>query len=105
MNPREFIYTTYGKEKQVNKTIEELEELTIELLRMQDKKGNKQHLKEEMADVLNMLYQLCLVYKIRITEIKHIAELKVKRTIKRIEKEQKELSQRSQHHRYESEGE
>lgn len=103
MNDRERIYITYGRNRQVNKAIEELEELTVELLRMQSGNGSKKNIKEEMADVLNMLYQLCFAYKIRINEVKHIAELKVKRTLKRIEKEQKELSQRSQHHRYESE--
>ena len=52
----------YGRDNQIRKTLEELAELSLELHRALDGRGDSEHIREEMADVMIMLSQMELVY-------------------------------------------
>ena len=52
----------YGRENQIRKTLEELAELSLELHRALDGRGDPEHILEEMADVEIMLGQMKLLY-------------------------------------------
>jgi NTP pyrophosphatase (non-canonical NTP hydrolase) len=52
----------YGVEHQKRKAIEELGELICELSREQDKRTDREHILEELADVIIMCEQLRLIY-------------------------------------------
>lgn len=95
MTDRDFILQYYGKEHELLKTIEECDELKIEILKVLNKRGNKENVKEEIADVMNMCLMSCKALKINIDEVKKIANNKIKRTLARIEEEQKKLQNRS----------
>ena len=83
MNRIEFLATYYGKQHQELKTLEELEELTTELINNIKTEGVSSNTSSEISDVLIMLYQLIYIYNIG-DEIENIAEFKINRQIDRI---------------------
>ena len=83
MNRIEFLATYYGKNHQELKTLEELEELTTELINNIRTEGVSSNTPSEISDVLIMLYQLIYIYNIG-DEIENIAEFKINRQIDRI---------------------
>ena len=83
MNRIEFLATYYGKEHQELKTMEELEELTTELIENIKTEGVTSNTPSEISDVLIMLYQLIYIYNIG-DEIENITEFKINRQIDRI---------------------
>ena len=83
MNRIEFLATYYGKEQQELKTLEELEELTIELINNIKTEGVTSNTPSEISDVLIMLYQLIYIYNIG-DDIENITEFKINRQIDRI---------------------
>ena len=52
----------FGVEHQKRKAIEELGELICELSREQDRRTDREHILEELADVIIMCEQLRLIY-------------------------------------------
>lgn len=78
------IYTYFGVPNQVDKALEEMTELSLELYRYKKGKGDISALKEEIADVLLMVNQLVLIFSNQ-KEIKQIIDQKVYRTKKVIE--------------------
>ena len=83
MNRIEFLATYYGKEHQELKTLEELKELTIELINNIKTEGVSSNTPSEISDVLIMLYQLIYIYNIG-DDIENITEFKINRQIDRI---------------------
>ena len=83
MNKLEFLATYYGKEHQELKTLEELEELTTELINNIKSEGVSSNTPSEISDVLIMLYQLIYIYNIG-DDIENITEFKINRQIDRI---------------------
>lgn len=83
MNRIEFLATYYGKEHQELKTMEELEELTKELINNIKTEGVSSNTPSEISDVLIMLYQLIYIYNIG-DDIENITEFKINRQIDRI---------------------
>ena len=83
MNRIEFLATYYGKEHQELKTLEELEELTTELINNIKTEGVSSNTPSEISDVLIMLYQLIYIYIIG-DDIENITEFKINRQIDRI---------------------
>jgi len=71
----------YGITNQVKKAIEEMAELTLEIVR---ENFNDLNLKCEIADVYNCLGNLCVIYDIDFDEILRISEEKKDREITRI---------------------
>lgn len=72
----------YGNDAQIEKTIEELDELKIELFR--DKKDVKR-IMEELADVYNMIEQIMIIYKISNKMLYENMRGKMIRTLENIE--------------------
>lgn len=91
MNHKEIIDTykqaikTYGKKAQKLMAIEEMSELTKEICKDFRGKLNREHLIEEMADVLIMLDQMLLLYKIGGEEIVSMCIRKMNRLKERLE--------------------
>ena len=83
MNRIEFLATYYGKQHQELKTLEELEELTTELINNIRTEGVTSNTPSEISDVLIMLYQLIYIYNIG-DDIENITEFKINRQIDRI---------------------
>ena len=83
MNRIEFLATYYGKQHQELKTLEELEELTTELINNIRTEGVSSNTPSEISDVLIMLYQLIFIYNIG-DDIENITEFKINRQIDRI---------------------
>ena len=83
MNRIEFLATYYGKEHQELKTLEEIEELTTELINNIKTEGVSSNTPSEISDVLIMIYQLIYIYNIG-DEIENITEFKINRQIDRI---------------------
>ena len=83
MNRIEFLATYYGKEHQELKTLEELEELTTELINNIKSEGVSENTPSEIVDVIIMLYQLIYLYDIG-EEVEKEAEFKINRQIDRI---------------------
>ena len=83
MNRIEFLATYYGKQHQELKTLEELEELTTELINNIRTEGVSSNTPSEISDVLIMLYQLIYIYNIG-DDIENITEFKINRQIDRI---------------------
>ena len=82
MNKLRKIIDHYGQEHQIAKAKEELHELIQAII-----EDDKDHITEEMADVVVMLWQLVIIYEIDVLEIPKIMDYKINRTIKRIEQE------------------
>ena len=83
MNRIEFLATYYGKQHQELKTLEEIEELTTELINNIRTEGVSSNTPSEISDVLIMLYQLIFIYNIG-DDIENITEFKINRQIDRI---------------------
>ena len=83
MNRIEFLATYYGKQHQELKTLEEIEELTTELINNIRTEGVSSNTPSEISDVLIMLYQLIYIYNIG-DDIENITEFKINRQIDRI---------------------
>ena len=73
----------YGYEHQLSKLVEELRELEEVILYHTD---DEEHMKEEMADVINVMEQI-IDYKGWMAEIYCIRQFKIDRQIKRMESE------------------
>lgn len=77
----------YGNEHQKRKAMEELQELrdaiALELLEL----DTREHIIEEIADVMVMIEQLKLIYHITDDEIQKVIDFKVKRQLERIKGE------------------
>lgn len=80
----EAIIEHYGKDNQIRKVIEELDELKEAL----NENHTKDHIIEEMADVLVMLTQLALIYDIDPEVVDDMMEYKIDRTIERMGKDE-----------------
>lgn len=78
----------FGFDAQAHKTVEELGELLAELGRLMSgaETESLEHLLEEIADVYNMLDQLCYLLKIQET-VGEVAAQKMERTIEKIKNE------------------
>lgn len=74
----------YGNGPQVDMVIEEMSELTKELLKDHRGKENRSDIAMEMTDVYIMLEQLKFIFGIDETELKVNAELKIQRLKNRI---------------------
>lgn len=83
---------TYGVRTQKLMAIEEMSELTKEICK--DFRGllDREHLIEEMADVLIMLDQMLILYKISSEEVDLMRIKKVKRLKERLEKQNDEIN-------------
>lgn len=75
----------YGNNPQVDTTIEEMSELTKELLKNRRGKENRSQIADEMADVYIMLEQLKFIFGVDETELKVNAEFKLRRLRERID--------------------
>jgi NTP pyrophosphatase (non-canonical NTP hydrolase) len=62
MNVLECALKHYGVKNQVQKAVEELTELSLELQRYLEGRGDAEHIREEMADVAVMMAQLEIVF-------------------------------------------
>lgn len=97
MNHKEIIDTykqaidTYGVRAQKLMAIEEMSELTKEICKDFRGKLDREHLIEEMADVLIMLDQMLLLYKISGEEVGLMRIKKVERLKERLEKQNDEI--------------
>ena len=82
---------TYGARAQKLMAIEEMSELTKEICK--DFRGSldREHLIEEMADVLIMLDQMLILYKISGEEVGLMRIKKVERLKERLEKQNDEI--------------
>ena len=82
---------TYGVRAQKLMAIEEMSELTKEICK--DFRGllDREHLIEEMADVMIMLDQMLLLYKISGEEVGLMRIKKVERLKERLEKQNDEI--------------
>ena len=81
----------YGEKAQKLMAIEEMSELTKEICKDFRGKLNREHLIEEMADVLIMLDQMLLLYKISGEEVGLMRIKKVERLKERLEKQNDEI--------------
>lgn len=92
------IINHYGKDNQISKLTEEAGEFLTALARSQQytesyetKKKRLENLKEETADLRNMLDQFLIMQGDKFTkEVQIIQDEKIRRTLKIIEKEQNE---------------
>lgn len=97
MNHKEIIDTykqaieEYGVRAQKLMAIEEMSELTKEICKDFRGKLNREHLIEEMADVLIMLDQMLLMYKVSGEEVRLMRIKKVERLKERLEKQNDEI--------------
>lgn len=73
----------YGRDEQIKKVEEELNEL-------KDAVNGKGNVLEEVADVLNMIEQIKLMYAIDNRELSGVMAEKMRRTVDRIEKSKQE---------------
>ena len=77
----ERIISHFGAEHQKLKAVEELGELSIEVCRSLAGNVNLDALKSEIADALNMIEQLKIIYNITDFEIHELRNFKVDRTM------------------------
>ena len=80
----------YGIKAQLEKTIEEIDELKKEIKDFLNGSGNRENMLEELADVYNMNRQLQIIMSFDDIDINRVATHKMKRTLDRIDKEIKE---------------
>lgn len=74
----------YGNRPQIDMVIEEMSELTKELLKNRRGKENRSMIADEMADVYIMLEQLKFIFGIDEIELKVSTEFKLQRLNKRL---------------------
>jgi NTP pyrophosphatase (non-canonical NTP hydrolase) len=79
---QQLIINHYGYENQLKKLIEELRELEEVILYHTD---DEEHIKEEMADVLNLIEQIS-VFQGWSEDINEIKEFKINRQLDRIQR-------------------
>lgn len=97
MNHKEIIDTykkaieTYGEKAQKLMAIEEMSELTKEICKDFRGKLNREHLIEEVADVLITIDQLIMMYEISEEEIVSMCIRKMNRLKERLEKQNDEI--------------
>ena len=77
----------YGADLQKQVAIEEMAELTKEICKDFRVKGNREHIIEEIADVLIMMSQLEIIYDIKTKELIDVTENKIKRLDERLKGE------------------
>lgn len=77
----------YGIEPQIDKAIEELNELREVLEGIKQGDTDIEHLAEEMVDVNLMLKQLRIMFHIPVSILEELRNYKVTRTLWRIERE------------------
>lgn len=82
---------TYGVRTQKLMAIEEMSELTKEICKDFRGELNRENLIEEMADVLIMLDQMLILYKISGEEVGLMRIKKVERLKERLEKQNDEI--------------
>ena len=82
---------TFGKREQKLMAIEEMSELTKEICKDFRGELNRENLIEEMADVLIMLDQMLILYKISGEEVGLMRIKKVERLKERLEKQNDEI--------------
>ena len=79
----------WGKKKQLNKAIEELKELRDEIKQAVDNKyAHKENITNEITDVVNMIRQLQIIFKITNKDIDTAMRMKMQRTMARIDEEE-----------------
>lgn len=97
MNHKEIIDTykqaieTYGERAQKLMAIEEMSELTKEICKDFRGKLNREHLIEEIVDVIITIDQLMMMYKISGEEVGLMRIKKVERLKERLEKQNDEI--------------
>lgn len=79
-----YIANHYGCIPQVQKTIEELNELSLELVKILTKVGDKEAIIDEIADVNIMVEQLKILYDISPIEVSDRIDFKLNRQLERI---------------------
>lgn len=84
--------STYGEKAQKLMAIEEMSELTKEICKDFRGELNRENLIEEMADVLIMLDQMLILYKISGEEVGLMRIKKVERLKERLEKQNDEIN-------------
>ena len=82
---------TYGVRAQKLMAIEEMSELTKEICKDFRGKLDREHLIEEVADVLITLEQLTIIYEISDKEIMLMLEKKIERLKERLKKANDEI--------------
>lgn len=80
----------FGRQAQIEKCVEELEELSIELYRDLGGNGSREAIILEIADVLNMLMQVQIIFDISLNEIEAAKEFKMDRTLNYMRKHKNE---------------
>ena len=84
------IINKYGKTSQVLQSIEEMSELIKELLKnINRNENNEKEIIQEIADVIVMITQLVMIYKIDVEKIYGAIEYKLERQEKRMKNESK----------------
>lgn len=78
----------YGLSNQLMKTVEELNELSIECAKSWGKKEIRDNLISEVADVLVMITQIIYLGNIEWKEVEDVMKYKVDRQIQRIKEEE-----------------
>ena len=81
----------YGEHAQKLMAIEEMSELTKEICKDFRGKLDREHLIEEMTDVLITMDQMMIMYKISVNEIKQMREGKLERLKERMDKANDEI--------------
>ena len=75
----------YGKQAQLDVAVEEMAELTKEIIKSKRGASNYRQIVEELADVYIMLTQIRLICKIRDEELINAMHLKIARLEKRLQ--------------------
>jgi len=70
---------TYGPKAQMNMAVEEMSELTKEILKNQRGYANREHIIEELVDVYITLEQLVIIFKISQREMQIVRDRKLER--------------------------
>ena len=83
----ERIIEEYGVENQLNKLVEEMGELTVEVMKLRAGEHlNNDRVLNELADVLNVALQILIVWDTDPYDIKERMYVKLERQMERIEK-------------------
>lgn len=82
----------YGEHAQKLMAIEEMSELTKEICKDFRGKLDREHLIEEMTDVLITMDQMMIMYEISVNEIKQMREGKLERLKERMDKANDEIN-------------
>lgn len=82
---------TYGVRAQKLMAIEEMSELTKEICKDFRGKLDREHLIEELVDVIITIDQLMMMYEISSNELQQMRERKINRLKERLEKQNDEI--------------